>query len=41
MKKLVLTVAAFAMIGLPAWAALKVGDQAPDFTAKGRNLPSL
>ncbi len=35
MKKLVLAVAAMAMIGLPAWAALKVGDQAPDFTAKG------
>src|SRR5215831_4001008 len=34
MKKLVLGVAVFAMVGLPVWAALKVGDKAPDFSAK-------
>lgn len=34
MKKLVLGVAVFAMVGLPVWAALKVGDKAPDFSAQ-------
>ena len=34
MKKLILAVAAVGMIGLPLWAALKVGDKAPDFSAR-------
>lgn len=34
MKKLVLGVAVFAMVVLPVWAALKVGDKAPDFSAQ-------
>lgn len=34
MKKLVLGIAVFAMVGLPVWAALKVGDKAPDFSAQ-------
>ena len=34
MKKLVLGLAFFAVIGLPVLAALKVGDMAPDFSAR-------
>jgi thioredoxin-dependent peroxiredoxin len=34
MKKVILGLAAFAMVGLPVWAALKVGDTAPVFAAK-------
>src|ERR1700728_3279177 len=32
-KKLLLGLAISALIGLPVWAALKVGDSAPDFSA--------
>jgi peroxiredoxin len=32
-KKLLLGLAVGALIGLPVWAALKVGDSAPDFSA--------
>jgi len=35
MKKLLLGVAVCLVIGLPVWAALKVGDMAPDFSARG------
>ncbi len=35
MKKLFLGVAVFALISLPVLAALKVGDMAPDFSARG------
>src|SRR6202162_4487164 len=35
MKKLVLGVAVFVLISLPVLAALKVGDMAPDFSARG------
>src|SRR5580658_2995927 len=34
MKKLVMGFAFFAVIGLPVLAALKVGDMAPDFSAR-------
>jgi peroxiredoxin Q/BCP len=34
MKKLVLGFAISALISLPVWAALKVGDKAPDFSAR-------
>src|SRR3984885_14679501 len=35
MKKLVLGVAFSLLLTLPVWAALKVGDPAPDFSARG------
>ena len=35
MKKMLLGVAACMLLGLPVWAALKVGDMAPDFSARG------
>lgn len=35
MKKLLLSIGMLAMTSLPAWAVLKVGDTAPDFSAKG------
>lgn len=35
MKRLFLCLAVCALIGLPAWAGLKVGDTAPDFSARG------
>ena len=34
MKRLALAAAAAALLATPAAAALKVGDKAPDFTAK-------
>ena len=34
MKKMILGLALSALISLPVWAALKVGDKAPDFTAR-------
>jgi peroxiredoxin len=34
MKKVLVSLAIFAMVGLPAVAALKTGEQAPDFSAK-------
>ncbi len=34
MKKIFLGLVLSALIGLPAWAALKVGDRAPDFSAR-------
>jgi peroxiredoxin len=35
MKRLFICLAVCALIGLPAWAGLKVGDAAPDFSARG------
>ena len=35
MKKMVLGLAVFVLISLPVLAALKVGDMAPDFSARG------
>jgi len=35
MKKLVLGVGLSLLVSLPVWAALKVGDMAPDFSARG------
>lgn len=34
MKKLFLSLTLFALLGLPIWAALKVDDTAPDFSAR-------
>src|ERR1700749_2760673 len=34
MKKLFLSLTLFALLGLPIWAALKVADTAPDFSAR-------
>jgi len=35
MKKMLLGVAACMVLSLPVWAALKAGDMAPDFSARG------
>ncbi len=35
MKKMVLCLALSALVSLPVWAALKVGEMAPDFSARG------
>lgn len=35
MKKFILGVGVSLLISLPVWAALKVGDKAPDFSARG------